>query len=128
LHSGVAAIDARTDLVAGPTAPSHARRFVREVLAQWGLAGVSETVILLANELVTNAVLHAGTDITLDVSLSDATVRVEVVDASPRELSPARYGATAQTGRGLTLVQKVASDWGVTPRGSGKAVWFEVTV
>ena len=89
---------------------------------------MSETVTLLTNELVTNAVLHAGTDIILDVSLHDATVRVEVVDASAREPSPAHYDATAQTGRGLTLVEKVATDWGVTPRDDGKAVWFEVTV
>ncbi len=61
------------------------------------------------------------------IDLSDERVRVEVMDASPkmsfRPLSPVADGLP---GRGLVIVAALADDWGVEPRGVGKAVWFEL--
>ena len=125
---GRLSIDARTELLHGPTAPSQARRFIRQALAQWGYEPMSETVTLLANELVTNSVLHAGSDITLSLCVANGVVRVEVADGSSRTPSDPHYGGDAQTGRGLTLVEKVSQTWGVQHQPGGKTVWFEVAL
>ena len=89
---------------------------------------MAETVTLLTNELVTNAVLHADSDITVMVCMDKGVVRVEVADGSTRTPSDPHYGGEAQTGRGLTLVEKVSDAWGVTKRSGGKTVWFEVAL
>lgn len=128
LHTGIAAIDLRTELPASPTAPSVARRFVREALAQWGYASLSETVTLLTSELVTNAVLHAGAAVALSVCADGGRLRVEVEDCSPRLPSTLHYEGVAQTGRGLALVERSAAEWGVRPTSGGKTVWFEVAL
>ena len=120
-------IEARTDLSSSPTAPLAARRFIRSALAQWGYDSLLESVTLLTNELVTNAVLHAGSDISLSVCARDGLLRVEVSDGSPGPLARRFYKGDAQTGRGLALVEKVATTWGVQEYRGGKTVWFEVS-
>ena len=83
-------------------------------------------VTLLTSELVTNAVLHANSDIELMVCASNGVVRVEVSDTSPQVPTLPRLNPAAQTGRGLTLVEKGSSTWGVSKQAVGKTVWFEV--
>lgn len=86
-------------------------------------------VVLLTNELVTNAILHADSEIDVVVDVEDTTVRVEVRDASKRAPVRRQGEPTSMAGRGLSLVEALASDWGVdTIPGDGKAVWFEVAV
>lgn len=86
-----------------------------------------DMVVLLANELVTNAILHAGSDIDVVVDITGARVRVEVRDRARRAPVRRRAEPTSSAGRGLALVEALASDWGVEPiPGDGKAVWFEV--
>ena len=84
-------------------------------------------VTLLTSELVTNAVLHAQSDIHLVVCANNGTVRVEVSDASPAIPTLPRPNPGAQTGRGLTLVEKGSHTWGVSKQAVGKTVWFEVS-
>ncbi len=119
-------IDARTEFAAGPTTPALARGFVRQALSRWGYPAACETAALLTSELVTNAVLHAGTGVTVTVCARDGIVRVEVADGSARVPTTPPYGGEAQTGRGLALVQRVATTWGVERQPGGKTVWFEV--
>lgn len=83
-------------------------------------------VTLLTSELVTNAVLHANSDIQLMLCARNGTVRVEVSDSSPQVPTLPRFNPAAQTGRGLTLVEKGATTWGVSKQSVGKTVWFEV--
>jgi PAS domain S-box-containing protein len=79
------------------------------------------------SEVVTNAVLHAHTEIDLTVAVErDGTVRVEVRDGSLNLPLPRDYTETASTGRGLGLVEVLASSYGVHPHAHGKTVWFVV--
>ncbi len=88
---------------------------------------VEGTVVLLANELVTNAILHARGDILLAVELAPGKVRIQVTDQSS-QLPVHRGGVEeATSGRGLELVDALATAWGVEPMSDdGKQVWCEV--
>jgi len=112
--------------------PAQARRFVAATLAYWDRPLEVETVVLLTSEVVTNVVLHAGPhrpndEIVLCVELTDDVVRVEVADQHP---GTPRIDATGSSdglsGRGLLLLDVLASAWGIVPSGTGKVVWFEV--
>ena len=84
------------------------------------------TVALLTSELVTNAVLHAATALTVSVRVDGGRVRVEVADGSPQVPSLKEYGLDAATGRGLTVLTTLADEWGTSVDDRGKVVWFEV--
>lgn len=114
------------DLPPGPLSAGAARSFVDATLAEWGYGHLSEIVRLLTSELVTNALLHAGTNMAIVVRFTDDRIRVEVEDASPAWPTRLSYAEDAATGRGLTIVEEIASAWGVRRIPGGKAVWFEV--
>jgi anti-sigma regulatory factor (Ser/Thr protein kinase) len=102
-----------------------ARRFVVAELAAEP-PHVRDAAALLASELVTNAILHANTELEVSVTRSSGALRIEVSDESERSPVLRQYGLEAATGRGLHLVERLASSWGFERRGSGKAVWFEL--
>jgi anti-sigma regulatory factor (Ser/Thr protein kinase) len=103
-----------------------ARRFVIAALESGGLP--LGDVPLLVSELASNAVLHARSAFTVTIRADDRRVRVEVTDGNSRLPVLAAAPITALSGRGLALLQALASSWGVEPRSeSGKTVWFEVT-
>ena len=83
---------------------------------------------LLVSELVTNAVLHARTEIGFSVTIDTDRVKVQVADASSRMPSPRGYDSTASTGKGIALVQALAARWGAHPQGQGKVVWFTLSL
>jgi len=101
-----------------------ARRHIVVVLEQWGYNGLVETARLLTSELVTNAVLHARTEMTVTVEDSDSGVRIAVTDSSPVPPSLRRHSTTATTGRGLRLLNQLAREWSVDENAGGKTVWF----
>ncbi|MCA1824281.1 MAG: ATP-binding protein [Mycobacteriales bacterium] len=106
-----------------------ARRFVAERLAEWRVASVADAAELLTSELVTNAVVHAGTEIGVVVETGRDAVRIEVSDGDHRAPVPRiRPFEDVTTGRGLTLVEMLAARWGVQARDGGKAVWFELSL
>ncbi len=79
------------------------------------------------SELVTNAVLHAGSDVEVMVRLTDTAARIEVTDASANDVAPRDAASDEDSGRGLALVGNLARRWGVRPApGGGKTVWFEI--
>ena len=102
-----------------------AREFVADALEDQGFRGDTETVLLLASELVTNAVRHAATPFEITVEVEDEGVRVAVIDVDvdhgPRMLRPAPDDTN---GRGLLLVDQLSAVWGSDRVGRGKAVWF----
>jgi len=104
-----------------------ARRFVRSRLS--GADADVDTATLLVSEVVTNAILHARTTVTLTVEVEAEVVRIAVRDGSP--VSPRIHSFTAMsaTGRGLRLLDRLAKRWGVDadPVTGGKVVWFEVS-
>ncbi len=123
-------------------AAAAARRFVRDTLRLWDLTGRSarqdelvDDAVLLTSELVTNAVLHAGTPVQVTCRLvgdqPDAAVEIAVLDRRPAQLHPdvphtAAEAAERTSGRGLQLPSELASAWGVTYARAAKAVWFRL--
>lgn len=102
-----------------------ARRFVGDSLS--GVPGDAVDVArLLVSELVTNAVLHARTELTLTLDRSGSVVRVQVEDGNPRLPVLRTHGNDAATGRGLRVLDKMASSWGTHNIEGGKVVWFEI--
>ena len=91
-------------------------------------ADVSSCAALLTSELVTNAVLHAATPMCVTLHILPDRIRVDVADGSPSFPSIKEYGRDAATGRGLTLFNALASDWGVQGVDGGKIIWFELPV
>ena len=122
-----AVAEARSQLAAEVQSAGSARRFVETTLADWDVHDPLEVVKLLVSELVTNAVVHAGSDAEVVVRLTATTLHIEVLDNSPA-LPVVRQPAPGDTsGRGLALVEELASAWGARPLATGgKAVWFEV--
>jgi anti-sigma regulatory factor (Ser/Thr protein kinase) len=112
-----------------PAAAAAARAFVREVLGYWQLALPDSTLldraVLLASELVTNAVIHARTELRVRLELRGDLLHLAVRDGNPRMLHLViAPGPEAEGGRGLWLVDQLARAWGVNhhPDG-GKVVW-----
>jgi anti-sigma regulatory factor (Ser/Thr protein kinase) len=104
-----------------------ARQFVRDLMIDSDTIADLDTASLLVTEIVTNAVLHATAPMTLRVEISVDVVRIEVRDGSQLPPRVHAFSATAATGRGLRLLESLATRWGVRPEpGGGKVVWFEV--
>ncbi len=99
---------------------------VRSSLLAEGREDLVETAELLVSEIVTNALVHAGTPIEVGFTLVGQGLHVEVADGSPHLPSPRGYGPSAGTGRGLMLLEGMVDEWGVEPAESGKTVWFRI--
>jgi anti-sigma regulatory factor (Ser/Thr protein kinase) len=82
--------------------------------------------LLLVSELVTNAVIHARTPLAVDFELDRDLLRVDVRDGNPDLVRLGRPEDLASGGRGLSLVEQTADNWGVDRDGVGKSVWFEL--
>jgi anti-sigma regulatory factor (Ser/Thr protein kinase) len=108
-------------------APARARRWLAEWCVQWGCADLEDDAALLLSELVTNAVTHARTTITVSARFVGSELRVAVADRQPGEVRPKALGPAADSGRGLALVQQLAAEWGVQSLRGGKFVWFTLT-
>lgn len=114
-------------LPADPRSAREARQVLRSAVAdrpEW--SGWAERAELAVTELVTNAVVHAGTDIELRVRLRPTSLRVEVEDGTTTMPARRTHSATAATGRGLHLLASSVDRWDVEPREGGKTVWFEL--
>ncbi len=109
-------------------APRVAREVAAHACAQWGLSYASTAAQILCSELVTNAVRHAGTIIDLTVSLRDGALRVSVRDGYTRPPRMRTPEATDDSGRGLLIVDTVASSWGTVPVPGGKLVWAALSL
>lgn len=105
---------------------AEARRFVRGELEAWGAPDLVDSAALATSELVTNAVLHAGTAVRVSARAEAGCISVAVGDEDPQH-APRRDdgGLMAPSGRGIHLVELLASSWGVEVRESSKVVWFE---
>lgn len=116
----------RRQLPQEPASARAARAFVVDVLADSPARDCADTANLLVSELVTNALLHARSDVEVVVRIRQTTVRIEVHDATER--LPVRIAEPGETlaGRGLHILDALAVDWGAEPRTGGKAVWFEL--
>lgn len=91
-----------------------------------GLLVLRDDALLLVTELVTNSFLHAGTAVTLEVRTDDHTATVAVSDGSRGLPAPATSDPSRESGRGLLLVDTLATAWGTRHDSRGKTVWFQV--
>jgi anti-sigma regulatory factor (Ser/Thr protein kinase) len=85
-----------------------------------------ETAVLLASETLTNAIMHGGAPAHMVIRVSGNGVRVEVTDDSARAPVVAPASDEATNGRGIRLIDTLATRWGVQRHNHGKTVWFEV--
>ncbi|MFI8522663.1 SpoIIE family protein phosphatase [Streptomyces sp. NPDC085481] len=108
-----------------------ARAFVRDTLQGWGYAEVVDDAVVLTSELVTNAVIHAGTAADVLCLRADDGVRIEVADRYPEREIPVQHGRSMgspdrENGRGLLLCAALAGRWGVEYSPTRKHVWFQL--
>jgi hypothetical protein len=110
----------------GLRGPGLARRFVSETLEAWGRPELVADAVVISSELVTNAVLHAGTAYALTISRrSDGAIRLAVRDEHPVPPRARRAAVNGGSGRGLSLVAAISSSWGADVVDGGKIVWAQ---
>ena len=118
------------ELPAEPASPRRARELVSSAAETWGRPDLGRAAGLCATELVTNVIVHTQcTGCRLVVSYENEELRIEVHDDSP-ELPERRNGSAERDhGRGLQIVDAVASEWGIAEEPQpGKSVWVRLTV
>jgi anti-sigma regulatory factor (Ser/Thr protein kinase) len=109
------------------TSAGAARRLLLRSCRDAGVDGdPAEAAELLVSEVVTNAVLHGRSDVRLAVVLAPGVLRVEVGDDNSRRPWVQAADPAALDGRGLAILDAVASRWGVQDAALGKVVWFEL--
>lgn len=115
-------------------APAQARDHVREALWSWKVPeDAVETAVLLVSELTTNAVKHTQSPrIELELLRRQGEVEMAVQDNGPRPAKTLRTILTQagdtwdENGRGLSIVQRLASRWGAAEAGTGLRVWAAI--
>jgi anti-sigma regulatory factor (Ser/Thr protein kinase) len=107
---------------------AEARRFAHECLSRWQLEEQAADVEIIVTELVTNAIRHSRGPVTLSIGRRLDRIVVQVQDPSPEPPEQEEAGVLDDNGRGLLLVEEIASGWGSTPTGDGKRVWAELSV
>jgi hypothetical protein len=113
----------RLRLTPHPTSPKASRNFVTRTLIEWGLGPLVHSASLVVSELVTNAIIHAGTDIEVSVAWHLGALRLSVRDNSP-DLPRPRIAGLDEHGRGLTVVTALSRAFGALPTTEGgKVVW-----
>ncbi|MFF0464405.1 SpoIIE family protein phosphatase [Streptomyces mexicanus] len=109
-----------------------ARSFVRDTLQGWGFGDIVDDAVVLTSELVTNAVVHAGTAADVLCLRCDDGVRIEVSDRYPEREVPVQSAPVSmgspdrEGGRGLQLCAALAGRWGVEYTPTHKTVWFQL--
>jgi anti-sigma regulatory factor (Ser/Thr protein kinase) len=116
----------------GPQAAAHAREELRDRFGPKLDPEVMGTAQLLLSELINNCVLHGsaarpGAWIDVTASIFPESVSVAVSDGGPAfQHEPRPASEDSESGRGLNLVEQLASRWGVSERGSARS-WFELS-
>jgi anti-sigma regulatory factor (Ser/Thr protein kinase) len=121
---------ASTELASGPAAAAEARRFTRACLPLWGMEALTEDAVAVVSELAANAVNATSPDdgglgIIVALHAVRPGLRISVWDVGPGHPAPADADPSAETGRGLTIIDALThSNWGwwPTPRSGGKVV------
>jgi anti-sigma regulatory factor (Ser/Thr protein kinase) len=111
-------------LPSGAVAAAAARRHVRTAIESWGVPADPYVAMLLTSELVTNAIRYADGSVRLFVTCSCDHLRVYVHDTSPDWPASLAAPADAEDGRGLMLVDTLATEWGCYRTSGGKVVYF----
>ncbi|MFR0355742.1 SpoIIE family protein phosphatase [Streptomyces sediminimaris] len=114
-----------------PEALTQARHMIRAAVRAWGAGERADEIELVADEVVTNALMHTEGSAILTLRVltgGDRRLRVEVEDSSSALPRRRDAGESGVSGRGLLLVDLLTDAWGVEARGGGKCVWCEFVV
>jgi hypothetical protein len=130
MHTAVVGPDPRLRAVrrfaASPEAPRESRHFVLATLEEFGCEQFATDAALVVTELATNAIEHARSDFTVSVVVADGGIRIEVRDWSRLEPRIQDASIVATSGRGLLLVDALASAWGIIHGEAVKVVWAQL--
>ena len=120
--------DLKVPLDVAPASAAKARHALSALLLECGIEGAdNDSAVLVASELVTNAVCHGGDPIELRADVSERTVRLEVRDGATELHDRKGTDSWSTTGRGLAIVEAMSRDWGVEWHGdAGKTVWADL--
>ena len=137
-----AVVRARTRLVCDDHAPDLARQLVRDTCPMWQVDAERQQIAeLVVNELADNVVRHARTAAALTLERGPRGLRIAVRDAAPpggfaRSGTPSvrlgptppgqDHGRRGRRGRGLELVARLSTAWGVEMHPVGKTIWAEM--
>ena len=112
-----------------PTACGDARRAIRQFCHARGVGHLADDAELLTSEVVSNAIRHATTLITVVGAKHDDVLVVSVVgdNSGHVDLTPQRVDDMAENGRGLVVLDSVADEWGCSPHYDGTTVWFRLS-
>jgi anti-sigma regulatory factor (Ser/Thr protein kinase) len=114
----------RHEMPCALTAPGLARSFVASMCDDWQLdVGLRDAARMVATELVSNAVEHAGTGCVLYLALDRQRLQIAVRDQRPTAAGLPQAGVRGNRGYGLLMVEGASRAWGVTPHEDGKTVW-----
>jgi anti-sigma regulatory factor (Ser/Thr protein kinase) len=123
-----------------PTAARTARAWASEQLHNWELDQLNEPATLVISELVTNAVVHAHSAPLVSLAVAQDHLEIGCSDDEVEGASDTLYDITQgealglggairrEGGRGLRIVDAVASTWGQEPTETGKHVWCRISV
>jgi anti-sigma regulatory factor (Ser/Thr protein kinase) len=111
-------------LSAGPHTSSEARWFLMEALKNYDVTVDVGTAVLLTGELASNAARHGREPIGISVGIEGDGLRVSIHDQGPG-FDPTD-SAIRGSGWGVSLVEALASDWGVERSEEGTEVWFKI--
>ncbi len=114
-----------------PEALSETRRLIRTAVAGWGARDRADEIELVADEMITNVLMHTEGSAAVTVRMltgNERRVRVEVEDTSSALPRRREAGEAGVSGRGLQLIEVLTDAWGVEARGGGKCVWSEFVV
>jgi anti-sigma regulatory factor (Ser/Thr protein kinase) len=117
------------ELAPSRESPAVARHAVAEACRRWALpVETTDTALLATSELVTNAVMHAGTPMVLAVEYDDPNLTIAVGDGNdslPQRCPPAEE---REDGRGIAIVERLGATWGLQRTILGKIVWVSLVV
>jgi anti-sigma regulatory factor (Ser/Thr protein kinase) len=114
-------------LAGDPTSAREARAFVRMALHERVSAANLQDALLLASEMVSNVIRHAGTPLTLSLEIHRGYLRMTVTDgALPFESAAAGDSGERESGRGMGIIASLSRRWGIGATPIGKSIWAEL--
>ena len=117
-----------TEFASDPASVPAGRRFVAALLDDWACAHLIDTATLLTSEILTNAVVHGLGPVRLRLRRTDTEVAVIVSDRGRYQPQPRLAGPDDESGRGLSLLEILATSWGARATADGKDVWFTLAL
>jgi anti-sigma regulatory factor (Ser/Thr protein kinase) len=116
----------------GIHAPGHARRWIVLRCHEWQCDALADSAALLVTELVTNVFLHARTDCLIRAEFDSPALVVTVTDWGTHDLAIRATSTSAESGRGLAIIEALADAWGIEKADGAastdhaKSVWFRL--